>query len=270
MIAGLVLLVEHRAAAPRSPVVCDARRQSGGLRRCPRPPAQSQRLTRRQARRPAHGHLGHGRLRNSPTPSSEDLTSGTPASSRRRQSGSSPRTANIAAGGSSLSNRSKHRAASPTANWRNSPGFLRRRSARAGSHRTPVTGRGPRFEAPRSEAKSRTRLSSHLPPNVASVSVGGLSTQGARDAHLPPRSEERPPRCSPAALTTPPRTAAPCTAFRADDPTGETPPAAGKSRLPRCRRCAGRGPVRSGNWARAAVEATGLSAGIYDCTVIEP
>jgi hypothetical protein len=31
-----------------------------------------------------------------------------------------------------------------------------------------VTGRGPRFEAPRSEARSRTRLSSHPPPRLRS------------------------------------------------------------------------------------------------------
>jgi hypothetical protein len=58
-------LDEQRRITPRSPVVCDALRRSGGLRRSPRPPAQSQHVTRRQARRPAHDHLGHVRPRSS-------------------------------------------------------------------------------------------------------------------------------------------------------------------------------------------------------------
>jgi hypothetical protein len=141
-----------------------------------------QRVTRRQARRPAHDHLGHV-----PPRSSQRLPPRTspPEPLHLRGVG---RVAQVL--GRRISQpvvprhqtgRSTERHRPPQIGETRLPS-LRRRSARAGSHRTPVTGRGPRFEAPRSEARSRTRLSSHLPPRRLRE----------RRATVDPRRPERP------------------------------------------------------------------------------
>jgi hypothetical protein len=162
------------------------------LRHSPRPPAQSQRLTRRQARRPAHDHLGHVRPRSSqrlPPRTSPPEPLHLRGVGRAAQAHAPRISQPVAPRHQTGRNTERHR---PPQIGETRLASLRRRSARAGSHRTPRdrSRSAVRSATKRSEIENSSVIAST--PTPAFVSVGDCRPEvpgtptcrcGPRNAH---------------------------------------------------------------------------------------